>query len=87
MGEEYQKTLHIEIIREVSNDIRIELKHRIKKSNFKENDIIYKIKNRVDYIFDNIYSKKIGGNLDLMKEIFVELKFINSLLKSDKNEL
>lgn len=87
MGEEYQKTLHIEVIREVSNDIRIKLKHFIKKNNLKENDIIFKIKDRVDYIFENVYSKQIGGNLELMKEIFIELKFINSLLKSDKNEI
>lgn len=31
MGEEYQKTLHIEVIREVSNDISIKLDNIIEK--------------------------------------------------------
>lgn len=87
MGEEYQKTLHIEVIREVSNDVRIELKKIIKENDFNQNDIIFKIKDRVDYIFNNIYSEKIADNLDLMKEICVELKFINSLLKRGYNEV
>lgn len=41
MGEEYQKTLHIEVIREVSNDVRIELKKIIKENDFNQNDIIF----------------------------------------------
>lgn len=49
--------------------------------------LFFKIKDRVDYIFNNIYSEKIADNLDLMKEICVELKFINSLLKRGYNEV